>query len=97
MNIHIMKTYLYINAYLLADESQKASLDRWAEYDGKDEQAKIDGVRSIYDAVGVRHMSEKLIDDLFSQALEKLDRVSLPDERKRLLKEYAESLMNRVL
>ncbi|MBO4561875.1 MAG: polyprenyl synthetase family protein [Bacteroidaceae bacterium] len=91
------KTYLYINAYLLADKSQKASLDRWAEYDGKDEQAKIDGVRSIYDAVGVRRMSEKLIDDLFCQALEKLDKVSLPVERKQLLKEYAESLMNRVL
>ena len=91
------KTYLYINAYLLADKSQKASLDRWAEYDGKDEQAKIDGVRGIYDAVGVRRMSEKLIDDLFCQALEKLDKVSLPVERKQLIKEYAESLMNRVL
>jgi len=91
------KTYLYINAYLLADADQKAKLDRWAEYDGTDEKAKIEGVTRIYDEVGVRRMSEKLIDDLFCQALERLDKVSLQSERKQLLKEYAQSLMNRVI
>ena len=91
------KTYLYINAYLLADADQKAKLDRWAEYDGPDEQSKIAGVTGIYNEVGVRRLSEKLIDDLFGQAIEKLDRVSIESERKLLLKEYAKSLMNREL
>ena len=91
------KTYLYINAYRLADRSQREELDRWAAYDGDDPQSKIDGVRAIYDAVGVKQMSEKLIRSYFDEALKKLDDVHLPEPRKQALKEYAGSLMNRVL
>lgn len=91
------KTYLYINAYLLADERQRAELDRWAAYDGNDPDAKIAAVRAIYDAVGVRALSENLIRSYFAQALECLDSVTLPQSRKQALKEYASSLMNRVL
>lgn len=91
------KTYLYINAYLLADAAQKAELDRWAAYDGTDAEAKIAAVRAIYDAVGVKELSEKLIRSYFAEAMTKLDSVSLPEARKHALKEYASSLMNRVL
>ena len=91
------KTYLYINAYLLADAAQKAELDRWAAYDGPDAEAKIAAVRAIYDAVGVKELSEKLIRSYFAEAMTKLDSVSLPEARKHALKEYASSLMNRVL
>ena len=91
------KTYLYINAYLQADGRQRAELDRWAAYDGNDPDAKIAAVRAIYDAVGVRALSENLIRSYFAQALECLDSVTLPQSRKQALKEYASSLMNRVL
>lgn len=91
------KTYLYINAYLLANAAQKAELDRWAAYDGPDAEAKIAAVRAIYDAVGVKELSEKLIRSYFAEAMAKLDSVSLPEARKQALKEYASSLMNRVL
>ena len=91
------KTYLYINAYLLADAAQKDELDRWAAYDGPDAEAKIAAVRAIYDAVGVKELSEKLIRSYFAEAMDKLDSVSLPEARKQALKEYASSLMNRVL
>lgn len=91
------KTYLYINAYLLADKQQRAELDRWAVYDGNDPDSKIAGVRAIYDAVGVKQLSEKLIDSLFNEALVKLDSVNMPESRKQPLKDYAKSLMNRVI
>ena len=89
------KTYLYINAYLLADKRQKEELDRWAAYEGDDPDSKIAGVRAIYDEVGVKALSEKLIDSLFAQGLAKMDEVSLPESRKALLREYVKSLMNR--
>jgi geranylgeranyl diphosphate synthase type II len=91
------KTYLYINAYRLADAEQKRELDRWAVYDGNDPDAKIAAVRSIYDAVGVKTLSEKLIGQLFDEAMTKLDAVNLPVGQKALLREYAGSLLNRVL
>ena len=91
------KTYLYINAYRLADGEQKKELDRWAVYDGNDPDSKIAGVRAIYDAVGVKALSEKLINSYFDEAMTKLDQVNLPADRKCLLREYAGSLLNRVL
>ena len=91
------KTYLYINTYRLANQSQRAELDRWAEYQGDNPDSKIVGVRAIYDAVGVKALSEKLIGSLFDEAMIKLDSVNIPASRKSLLKEYAGSLLNRVL
>lgn len=91
------KTYLYINAYRLADSKQKSELDRWAVYDGNDPDSKIAGVRAIYDAVGVKALSEKLINSYFDEAMKKLDQVNLSADRKSLLREYAGSLLNRVL
>ena len=91
------KTYLYINAYRLADGKQKSELDRWAVYEGDDPDSKIAGVRAIYDAVGVKALSEKLINSYFDEAMTKLDQVNLPADRKSLLREYAGSLLNRVL
>lgn len=91
------KTYLYINAYRLADGKQKSELDRWAVYDGDDPDSKIAGVRAIYDAVGVKALSEKLINSYFDEAMKKLDQVNLSADRKSLLREYAGSLLNRVL
>ena len=91
------KTYLYINAYRLADREQKEELDRWAVYEGDDPDSKISGVRAIYDAVGVKTLSERLINSLFDEAMSRLDIVNLPADRKSLLREYAGSLLNRVL
>ena len=91
------KTYLYINAYRLADGEQRKELDHWAVYDGNDPESKIAGVRAIYDAVGVKALSEKLIGSLFDEAMIKLDSVNLPADRKSLLRAYAGSLLNRVL
>ena len=89
------KTYLYINAYLLADERQKACLDTWAAYGGNDSEAKIAGVRAIYDEVKVRQLSEGLIGSYFDKAMAELDKVSLPDDKKAALRDYARSLVNR--
>ena len=91
------KTYLYINSYRLADKKQKEELDQWAVYDGGDPDQKISGVRAIYDAVGVKALSEKLIGSLFDEAMAKLDKVNISADRKSLLREYAGSLLNRVL
>lgn len=89
------KTYLYINTYRLASPSQREELDRWAVYDGVDPDSKIAGVRAIYDAVGVKELSENLISSLFDEGLGRLDEVSLPESRKKVIRDYAKSLMNR--
>ncbi len=89
------KTYLYINACRLANESQSAELARWAAYDGNDPESKISAVRAIYDQTGVPQMSERLIAELFDEGMTMLDQVSVPSERKEILRQYAHSLLGR--
>ena len=90
------KTFMYINARLLADADTNRELDMWEVYDGPAEN-KIKGVTSIYDRLGVKEICQKEIDSLFEQALAALDRVSVPEERKMPLRSVAYSLMNRKL
>ena len=89
------KTYLYISARACANAAMHEELDRWALYDGPDPQSKIDGVKAVYDALRVREQSESLIGALFAEAMAVLGEVSAPAERKTVLKEYVNSLMNR--
>lgn len=89
------KTYLYISARARANAAMHEELDRWALYDGPDPQSKIDGVKAVYDALRVREQSESLIGALFAEAMAVLGEVSAPAERKTVLKEYVNSLMNR--
>lgn len=91
------KTYMYINTCLLASEEEKVVLSKWAAYDGDDMDAKIEAVRSVYDSVGIRAIAEAKIEELFCEAMSLLNKVSVSEERKSILREYALGLMNRVL
>lgn len=91
------KTYLYIIARQLADSEGRKELDRWGEYKGGDEEAKILGVRSVFDSVNVKGLTESRIELLFEEAINELNMVSVDPERKQELKVFAHSLMNRVV
>lgn len=89
------KTFMYINAYRMADAEQKKELDRWACYTGDNPDSKIAAVTAIYNAVGVKELAENLIAGYFDKALSELESVSLPDNRKTELKAYSRSLLYR--
>ena len=89
------KTYLYLSARACANAALHEELDRWGLYAGPDPQSKIDGVKAVYDALGVKEQSERLIGELFAEAMGVLDAVGAPTERKTILKKYVNSMMNR--
>lgn len=91
------KTYMYINTCLLASDKEKAVLSQWESYQGDDMDAKIKAVKEVYDSVGIKAIAESKIEELFNEAMSLLNKVSVPEERKCILREYALSLMNRVL
>lgn len=91
------KTYLYIVTRQLADIERKKELDRWTEYKGSDKEAKIIGVRSVFDSVKVKELTEKRIASLFEEAINELNVVSVDSERKQELKLFAHNLINRVV
>lgn len=91
------KTYMYINTCLLASEEEKGVLAKWAQYEGDDVDAKIEAVKAVYDSVGIKGKAEAKIEELFNEAMSLLNKVSVSEDRKNVLREYALSLMNRVL
>ncbi len=91
------KTYMYINTCLLASEEEKGVLAKWAQYEGDDVDAKIEAVKAVYDSVGIKSKAEAKIEELFNEAMSLLNKVSVSEDRKNVLREYALGLMNRVL
>ena len=91
------KTYMYINTCLLASEEEKGVLAKWAQYEGDDMDAEIEAVKAVYDSVGIKGKAEAKIEELFNEAMSLLNKVSVSEDRKNVLREYALGLMNRVL
>ena len=91
------KTYMYINTCLLASEEEKGILAKWAQYEGEDMDAKIEAVKAVYDSVGIKGKAEAKIEELFNEAMSLFNKVSVSEDRKNVLREYALGLMNRVL
>ncbi len=99
------KTYMLIQALRNADSGQREQLERWlnvriedsgnANGRSEEELQKIQAVTDIYDAIGVRKMAEAKIGLYFDEAMECLRAVNVPEERKQVLKELANQLMNR--
>lgn len=89
------KTYMLINAFLRADEEQKAELTRWVEAKEFDEQEKIAAVTRLYNAIGIDRLAEQKIESFFNEGLKCLDAVSIDADRKQMLVEYVYKLMKR--
>lgn len=89
------KTYMLINAFLRADEEQKAELTRWVEAKEFDEQEKIAAVTRLYNAIGIDRLAEQKIERFFNEGLKCLDAVSIDADRKQMLVEYVYKLMKR--
>ena len=89
------KTYMLINAFLRADEEQKAELTRWVEAKEFDEQEKIAAVTRLYNDIGIDRLAEQKIESYFNEGLKCLDAVSIDADRKQMLVEYVYKLMKR--
>ena len=89
------KTYMLINAYNRANESQRAELVRWLHAKEFDRNEKVAAVTRLYDEIGIRALCEQKMDECYVKALSYLAKVSVHDERKSELKAYAADLMNR--
>ncbi|MGM9621403.1 MAG: polyprenyl synthetase family protein [Bacteroidaceae bacterium] len=89
------KTFMLINAYNRAPEALRNELERWLTALSYDPDEKIKAVTRIYTQVGVDKMAQERISSYIKEAGEILDRVNLPDERKSVLRQWTEQLMNR--
>lgn len=89
------KTYMLINALRLANEEQRAELQRWIDAENPVPEDKIKAVTALYNEIGVPELAQNLMDTYYKEAMGYLSEVKLPEERKTVLAEIAKRLMNR--
>jgi len=89
------KTHLYIKALELASESEKEILKDLFNSDEMENQQKIEKVKAIFNSSGASEKTKEAIKNYTHKAFDVLDAISIPSEKKELLRSFGESLMNR--
>lgn len=89
------KTFMLINAFNRADAGTRAELERWTTATEFDPAEKIAAVTEIYNRLGIDKLAEERIKEYFEQSRQHLDELSVSDDRKAVLREYTERMMNR--
>lgn len=89
------KTYMFINAFNLADEAQRAELQKWVDAKDFDRAEKVAAVTRLYNEIGIDKMAQDKIAYYFEQSKKYLDAVNVPAERKEELAKYAQKMMKR--
>ena len=89
------KTFVYLKALELADESQKMELKRLFSTSNMDEKEKFNRVKAIFDAVNVKKITEEAISHFTDLCLEDIRRINTQDENKSGLLSLIHQLQNR--
>ena len=89
------KTYMLINVWNLAGESDRAELLRWIEAEDFVRKEKVEAVTAIYNRLGIDRLAEKKISEYFDESRQYLSRVGVDESRKAVLLDYAMAMMNR--
>ena len=89
------KTFMLINAFNKADETQRKELEKWVNAVNPDPQQKIAAVTTLYNHIGVNRLAEERIRYYFDESRKYLAAVQVPEESKQELKAYADKMMRR--
>lgn len=91
------KTFMLINALNMAESKTKEELKSWILQKNYNPEEKIAAVTAIYNTVGIKSICEAKIKQLFTEAIESLDKVEVEESKKRELRDFANNLMGREL
>ncbi len=90
------KTFLLIKAMELASPEQRKEIEKRMAQDTFDADEKIAYFTSLYNELGVKEICEERIAALFNDCDRYIDAVSVSDERKQAIRNFADSLLNRI-
>lgn len=89
------KTYMLIKALERAEGIDKQQLEYWIEAQEFDRSEKVNAVTEIYTRLGIDTLAKERIDKYFTSALNHLDAISAPAERKGELLSFVQQMMRR--
>jgi len=89
------KTFLLIRAQELASDNLKEELHSWLSKTEFDPKEKVEAVTNIYNELGIRELTSKLMNEYFDEALSMLEELKADKDAKTLLGDFARQLMKR--
>jgi geranylgeranyl diphosphate synthase type II len=89
------KTFLLIKALELAEGDDKQELNHWLQATDFDNAEKVTAITGLYNQLEVRKHAEQAMQTFAEKAFTALSQLSLPEERKLYLRNFADSLLIR--
>jgi geranylgeranyl diphosphate synthase type II len=89
------KTYLYLKAMEFASANEKEQLLNLFSFQSSDNTDKINSVKGIFNQTGASAATQKAIENYTFKALETLAKMNIGNDKKAILKAFAENLMSR--
>lgn len=89
------KTYLYIKAVEFSGDDDELQLQHLFGINPTDATDKIETVKQIFQSSGAADATRAEIENYTKQAFAVLDALSIPENKKEVLKEFGHDLMNR--
>lgn len=89
------KTFMLINAFNRANAEQRQALQKWIDAENPNIEEKVRAVTQLYNEIGVDKLAEEKIAAYYEQSKKYLDEIQVSAERKQVLQQYAEQLMQR--
>lgn len=88
------KTILYLKALALANTQQHQALKQYYTTT-EDSEAKIASVKALFESTGAAQSVRKEIEKITDEALELLSKLTITDEKRQYLRDFAVGLMGR--
>ena len=89
------KTYLYLKAMEFASDAEQAELLQLFSIQPEDTTEKIKSAKAIFNSSGASQATQLAIQEYTLKAFETLDKIDLNKEKKAILKNFGENLMER--
>ncbi len=89
------QTYLMIAAMSKADEPTREILRKTHLDESLSDEEKIASVKAVYDKLGIAHVTQQQIDVKFERALSMVEALQIDESKKVLMRDFAQSLINR--
>lgn len=90
------KTYLYLKALQLADDNDKALLEKYFTMPKGRDENKMKAVLDIYAKYNVREIVTDLMTNYYESATRRLNEIAIPEENKTVLRDYIKYLYTRI-
>lgn len=89
------KTYLLIKAKELATGENSMELNKWIKAQDFDKEEKVNAVKNIYDQLNIKQLTEAKMNEYFEKAFKNLDDLDASAEKKTIIKDFFNYLINR--